>query len=229
MGSNRGTLGNAVTAFVKGYSGPQILAYDYKRTASGDIIVDASGLPVRGDLIKMGSVMPKIYGGITNEFSYKAFNLSFLIDYNFGNKVLSATEFYSIYRGLNKLTLEGREGITEGVVEGGTSNTVTASAQDYYKAVAQQITSTSVVDGDFIKLRQLTLGYTIPSSVFGKVPFFRSAQIMLVGRNLAILMRNAKNIDPEASFGSNIRYYGIEGTNLPSTRSIGVNVNLKFK
>jgi TonB-linked SusC/RagA family outer membrane protein len=229
LGSNRGTLGNAITAYVKGYAGPQILAYDYKRNANGDIIVDASGLPVRGELVKMGSVLPTLYGGLNNEISYKSLSFSFLIDFNFGNKVLSATEYYSILRGLNKMTLVGRDGIRTGVLEGGGENPTTAAAQDYYRAVAQQITSTSVVDGDFIKLRQVSLGYTIPESVFGGLPLFRSIQLSVVARNLAILMRNADNIDPEASFGSNVRYYGIEGTSLPSTRSYGVNVNFKFK
>jgi TonB-linked SusC/RagA family outer membrane protein len=229
LGSNRGTLGNAVTAYVPGYAGPQIVAYDYKRSSSGDIVVDGSGLPMRGELIKMGSVLPKQYGGLTNQFTYKGVNLSFLIDYNFGNKVLSATEYYSIKRGLNKLTLEGREsGITTGVIEDGTPNTVTAKAQDYYNALASNVTSTSVVSGDFIKLRQLTLGYQIPMSVLGKLPF-SSIQVSLVARNLAILYRKADNIDPEASFGSNVNYYGIEGTSLPSTRSYGFNVNFKFK
>ena len=127
------------------------------------------------------------------------------------------------------MTLEGRDGIRTGVLESGAENAVTAPAQDYYRTVAQQITSTSVVDGDFIKLRQLTLGYTVPTSAFGNVPLFRSIQISLVARNLAILMRKADNIDPEASFGSDVKYYGIEGTSLPSTRTYGVNVNFKFK
>lgn len=230
QGQNRGTLGNAVTAFVKGYAGPQILAYDYKYADNGEIIVDASGVPVKGDLVKMGSVLPTFYGGFNNEFTYKSFNLSFLIDFNYGNKILSATEYYSIFRGLNKMTLVGREGITTGVTDQeGTPNLVEASAQDYYKGVSQQITSTSVVDGDFIKLRQVTLGYSIPPALLTKLPLFRSVQISLVARNLAILMRNAKNIDPEASFGSNLKYYGIEGTNLPSTRTYGVNLHFKFK
>ncbi len=230
LGSNRGTLGNAVTAYIKGSAGPQILAYDYKRSANGDIIVDASGLPVQGELVKMGSVLPKVYGGITNEFSYKSVSFSFLIDYNFGNKVLSATEYYSILRGLNKMTLTGREdGITTGVLESGAANTTTATPQDYYRTVAQRITSSSVVDGDFIKLRQVTLGYTVPASVFERVPVLRAVQVSFVARNLGFLMRKADNIDPEASFGSNVRYYGIEGTSLPSTRSYGVNLNFKFK
>ncbi len=225
LGFNRATLGNAFTAFVPGLPGPQIMAYDYKRS-NGQIVVDASGIPVRGNLIPMGSVLPTQYGGLMNQLSYKGLNLAFLIDYSFGNKVLSATEHYSIARGLNKITLEGRDGITTGVIEPGTPNRVTAPAQLYYRAIAQQITSSSVVDGDFIKLRQITLGYQI--SKLGKLPF-HAIQFSVVGRNLAILMRKAKNIDPESSFGSNLRYYGIEGTGLPSARSIGVNLNFKFK
>jgi hypothetical protein len=229
LGTYRAVPGGAVTAFVKGFAGPQILAYDYKRDAKGDIVVSASGIPVRGDLVKMGSVLPKIYGGLNSEFNYKSLSLSFLIDYNFGNKILSGTEAYSIQRGLNKMTLAGREGITTGVKEDGTPNTETATAQSYYLAVAQQITSTSVVSGDFIKFRQFTLGYSVPEDVFNKIPLFRSVQLSLVGRNLFVLMRKSKNIDPEASFGSNIRYAGIEGGNLPSTRTFGINANFKFK
>jgi TonB-linked SusC/RagA family outer membrane protein len=225
LGYNRATLGNAFTAFVPGLPGPQIMAYDYKRS-NGQIVVDASGLPVRGALIPMGSVLPTQYGGLLNQLTYKGVNLSFLIDYSFGNKVLSATEHYSITRGLNKITLEGRDGVTTGVTEGGTANTVKAPAQLYYRALAQQVTSTSVVDGDFVKLRQVTLGYQLTK--FGKFPF-RAIQVSLVGRNLAILMRNAKNIDPESSFGSSLNYYGIEGTGLPSARSYGINLNFKFK
>lgn len=228
LGSNRGTLGNARTAYVVGYAGPQITAYDYKRSASGEIVVDKDGLPERGELIKLGSVLPKNYGGLTNQFSYKGINFSFLIDYNFGNKVLSATEYYSIKRGLNKITLNGRDGITTGVTESGATNTVKASAQDYYNALANNVTATSVVSGDFIKLRQLSIGYQIPASILGKSPF-SSVQVSFVARNLAILYREAKNIDPEASFGSNVTYYGIEGTSLPSARSYGFNVNFKFK
>ena len=101
---------NANTAFVVGLAGPQILAHDFTYDSKGQIVVDASGLPVQGGLIPMGSVLPTDYGGLNNSFTYKNFNLSFLIDYNYGNKILSATNYYSIYRGLNKLTLVGRDG-----------------------------------------------------------------------------------------------------------------------
>jgi TonB-linked SusC/RagA family outer membrane protein len=230
LGQMRPTLGNAITAYVVGLPGPQIMAYDYKYSDKGEMVVDASGYPVRGNLIPMGSVLPTAYGGLNNEFTYKGFNFAFLFDYSFGNKVLSATSYYSIFRGLNKMTLEGREGgITKGVTSTGAPNTVAADAQGYYRSIAQNITKVHVQDGDFIKLRQLTLGYTIPASVLQPLKFVGGVQISLVGRNLWTVMKKTENIDPEATFGANVRYFGIEGTNLPTTRSYGVNLNIKFK
>lgn len=230
LGSNRGTLGNAITSFIKGYPGPQILAYDYKRHANGQIIVDAAGLPQRGDLIKMGSVLPTLFGGLNNEFNYKALNFSFLVDYNFGNKIISASKYYALRRGLDQETLEGREGgIITGVYDNGNQNTVAASAQAYYTALANNVTSVTVLNGDYIKLRQMTLGYTLGQRVVAPLKIFSGIQITLVGRNLAVLMKKSDNIDPEANFASDIRYTGIEGTSLPSTRSYGVNINFRFK
>ncbi|MFD2572801.1 SusC/RagA family TonB-linked outer membrane protein [Spirosoma soli] len=237
LGQNRATLGNAITAFVVGEAGPQIRAYDYKYAPNGQIVVDASGLPVRGELINLGTVLPTLYGGLNNDFSFGNFNLSFLIDYNYGNSILSATENYSYRRGLNKATLVGREtGITTGVVQTGTDNNVTytpntvkATAQDYYTALANNVTKISVLDGDFIKMRQLTFGYNIPARVLEKLPLIRGVNVSLVARNLFYLMKKTDNIDPEASFGANLKYSGIEGANLPSARNYGVNVNIKFK
>lgn len=230
LGSNRATLGNAITAYVVGLPGPQIMAYDYKYN-KGSIVVDASGYPVRGDLIPMGSVLPKLYGGLNNEFTFNnSITFSFLMDYNFGNKILSATNFYSLVRGLNQQTLEGREGgIKTGVDANGGANTVTADAQGYYRSMAQNVTKVHVLDGDFIKLRQVLLGFSVPQNVVQKLRLFQSIQLSFVARNLLILMKKSDNIDPEASFGSNVRYAGIEGTSLPNTRSYGINLNVRFK
>ena len=91
------------------------------------------------------------------------------------------------------------------------------------------INSKSVVDGDFVKLRQVTLGYSFPDSLFENMKFFEGINVSLVARNLAILWRKADNIDPESSFGSTINFIGIEGGSLPSSRSLGLNVNFKIK
>ncbi|MDP1814694.1 MAG: SusC/RagA family TonB-linked outer membrane protein [Leadbetterella sp.] len=220
---------NANIAIIKGMPGPQVMANDYTYL-NGKIVVDASGIPVQnGTRTPMGSVLPKVYGGLNNEVSYKNFNLSFLIDYRFGNKILSATNYYTIFRGLNQITLEGREtGVkVDGVTADGQANTKSVLAQTYYQSLARRISALNVLDGDFIKLRQVTLGYSIKPSVFGRLPI-KSAEISLVGRNLLVLFKKSDNIDPEAGFSSLINYAGIEGNSLPSTRTYGLNLNVKF-
>lgn len=230
LGTNRFNHGIANTVFVKGMAGPQIQVYDYKYNDKGEMIVDASGLPLQGALINAGSVLPTTYGGFNNEFSYKGLSFAFLLDYNFGNKILSSTAAESVFRGLNKSTLVNRDqGFTVGVKEDGSQNTTQASAQTYYQALAQRITSISVLDGKYIKLRQVTLGYTLPDKLLNNLPLIRTVQISLVGRNLWTLLRRSDNIDPEAGFATVIKYAGIEGTGVPSTRTYGVNVNIKFK
>lgn len=221
---------NANTALVVGMSGPQILAYDYKRDASGNVIIGDDGIPVRGDLKPMGSTIPNIYGGLNNTFNYKKFNLGFLIDYRFGAKVLSATEYYSIFRGLNQITLEGRETgiIADGVTSTGAANTKSVSAQTYYQGLARNISSLDVLDGSFIKLRQVTFGYTFSADFLRGTPF-SSIGVSAVARNLWTIMKHTKNIDPESGFSNDVRYAGIEGTSLPFARTYGLNVNFKLK
>ncbi|MEB0263416.1 SusC/RagA family TonB-linked outer membrane protein [Mucilaginibacter sp. 10I4] len=232
FGRFRPSAGNglAITALVVGLPGPQILAADYKRDASGNIVFDAAGLPQTGDLKAMGSTIPKIYGGFNNTFNYKQFNLGFLIDYRFGNKVLSATEYTSILGGLNKLTLEGRETgvVGVGVTPTGAVNTVNVPAQTYYQALARNVYTVDVLDGSFIKLRQVTLGYTFNAAFLRSTPF-SSIGVSAVGRNLWTIMKHTKNIDPESGFSADPRYAGIEGNSLPFARTYGLNVNFKFK
>ncbi|MET3499112.1 TonB-linked SusC/RagA family outer membrane protein [Mucilaginibacter rubeus] len=221
---------NANLAYVVGLPGPQIMANDYKRDAGGNIIFNSDGYPETTARIPMGSTVPKIYGGLNNDFNYKHFNLSFLVDYRFGGKILSATNAYSIFRGLNKITLDGREGgvVGKGVTEAGTPNTKSVDAQDYYQKGLYNVSALNVLNGDFIKLRQVTFGYTFTSSFLNGSPF-NAITVSAVGRNLWTIMKHSDNIDPESGFSNNINYAGIEGTSLPATRTFGINVNFKFR
>lgn len=233
LGQARETLGNLITAYVVGLEGPQIMGYDYKKdSVSGSIVVDESGLPVNsGKLVPLGSVLPDFYGGWNNEFSFaKNFNFSFLIDYNFGNKLISTTHRNGLTYGLSKETLQGREGglVVDGITATGTKNTKNVSAEDYWQAVSSRITKVHVLDGDFVKLRQVALSYSLPAAILQKTKIIKGVQLALTARNLLILYKEADDVDPEESFGSTIQYYGIEGRNLPPTRSYGVNLKVNF-
>lgn len=220
---------NANTALVVGRSITQVMAYDYKRDAAGNIIIGSDGIPERGNLKAMGGTLPTAYGGFNNSFYYKKFNLSFLIDYKFGNKILSGTEDYSYVYGLNKATLPGRETgiVAAGVLEDGQRNSINVPAYNYYPDLATNISALSVLNGSFIKFRQLIVGYDLP--VGGLHNVFQSVTVSLVGRNLFTILKYTKNIDPESEFAPTIGYAGIEGESLPATRTIGLNFNFKFR
>jgi len=221
---------NANTALVVGKPITQIMAYDYKRDASGNIIVGTDGIPKRGDFVPMGTTIPPFYGGLNNRFTFKQFQFSLLIDFRFGNKILSATENYSYVNGLNKATLVGRETgiVADGVYENGNKNTTNVPAYSYYPELASNISALSVLNGSFIKFRQATLGYVFAQKALLKTPF-RSISVDLVGRNLFTLLKYTKNIDPESEFSPILAYAGIEGASLPATRTFGINFNFKFK
>ncbi|GAB3637726.1 SusC/RagA family TonB-linked outer membrane protein [Hymenobacter arcticus] len=221
---------NGNIGIVKGLPIAQVRAYDYKRDASGNVIIGADGVPVRGDLTPMGSGIANLYGGWNNDFNFGNFNLSALIDYKFNNKILSATEYYSYGRGLNQATLAGRDGgvVAQGVTEGGAVNTTVVPAYEYYPKLATNISALSVLDGSFIKFRQLTFGYTLNQTLLARTPF-QAITLSLVGRNLFTIMKHTDNIDPENTISPLVAYAGVEGGSLPFARTYGVTLNVKFK
>lgn len=219
---------NAFVHHVVGKSPSQVMAFDYKRDASGQIVYDADGRPLQGELTPYGSGLHDFYGGWNNEFNYKGFNFGILIDFKSGGKIFSATNSYATTFGLHEMTLAGREtGIVgNGVNEAGGKNTVKEDSWDYYGALASRISSQFVYDASFVKLRQIVMGYTLPQRWFKRTSI-QGAQIALVGRNLAILKKHTPNIDPESNY-SNANAQGLELAGVPPFRSFGINLNIKL-
>jgi hypothetical protein len=84
-----------------------------------------------------------------------------------------------------------------------------------------------MIDGSFVKLRNLILNYNLP---LGKIQALglNKAQISLVARNLAILYRNSDHFDPEQGFDPNSNNQNFAGVMLPRTREIGLNLKISF-
>ncbi len=204
-----------------------IKGFAYKRDANNNVIYDAQGFPIKSDLVSYGTGISPLTLGFTNSFRYKGVGLSFLIDGKFGGHIYSGTNALAYRYGLHTGTLPGREtGIVGvGVNEKGEPNAVNVPAQQYYQNL-YNFAEPFVYSSDFLKLRQVILDYTIPARWLNKIPF-KAASISIVGRNLAILMKHVPNIDPESTY-NNTNAQGLEFTGTPSTRSVGVNLNLKF-
>ena len=207
--------GLGFTTDVVGKAADQVQAFDYLRDASGNLVLDANGVPKQGKLTDYGSAYGKWTGGLNNEFNFGHVNLSFLIDGKFGGKVFAGSEYYAYEDGLTKSTLPGRE---TGFNGGKTS------AENYYIALGNNVSSQFVQSSSFIKFRQVTLGYNFPGSMFHNV--IQGATISLVGRNLFYIMKKTTDIDPEASYGTLSQ--GLELGGVLPTRIYGLNLNVKF-
>ena len=210
----------------------QIYGFGYRRDAQGRKIYGANGIPLRTtDLISFGSALPKWIGGINNAFNYKGVNLSFLIDFKLGNKMLSGTNFNLVRHGLHKMTLPGRDAggvVGEGVNERGEPNTVKANVQPYWEVVRSlALVEPVIYDGGYWKLRQITAGYDFGRFLPAKSPV-KGLKLSFVANNVLMLKKWVDNIDPESFGYSSDNLVGMESTGLPTTRSMGFNLNVKF-
>ncbi len=208
-----------------------IIAGYKQKEINGQPVYDADGYPVRGDFQILAQGRHPISAGLSNSFSYKNLSLSFLIDMRSGGSIMSGTNLGLYGVGLHKGTLEGRDGglTVSGVNANGeaqTWNIPVEKVQTYYGQYAA-ITQNFVYDASFGKLREISLGYNIPSSLLKKTKL-QSVRLSAVGRNVAILWSNVPNIDPESGYSAIGGAQGLEYFNAPSTRNLGFNLNASF-
>jgi hypothetical protein len=177
-----------------------------------------------------GSALPKWTGGFLNAFNYKGVSLSVFVDYKLGNKVLSGTNFNAVRHGLHKMTLAGREGGVTGVGvnTAGATNTAVAAVQTYWEHLrSQQIVEPVIYNGGYWKVRQMSLGYDLSKYVPASWPV-KGVKLDFVANNVFIIKKWIDNIDPESfGFGSD-NQVGLESPGVPTTRSLGFNLNVKF-
>jgi hypothetical protein len=115
--------------------------------------------------------------------------------------------------------------IVDGVNEKGEKNNVITSAEKYYHRV-YSIAEANIWDASYIKLREVALTYNLPHAILSKL-HLTDASVSLTGRNLWIIHKNLPNVDPEAAHSTG-NAQGYESLSLPTTRSLGISLNLKF-
>ncbi|GGP05799.1 SusC/RagA family TonB-linked outer membrane protein [Cloacibacterium rupense] len=218
----------------EGYAWGTLVGSDYVYLNGQPVISATTGRYQRVGNQIIGNATPDWIGGLRNTFNYKSLSLGFLIDVKHGGQVFSTDMYYGLATGLYPETAEG--GIREnGVIypgvnpNGQVNQTVTTnpSAFGSLDGYARMPASRFVYDASYVKLREASIGYTLPKTMLSGT-FIKDAKISIVGRNLWIIHKNTPYSDPEASVGGGIRTYGYSIGTLPTTRDIGVNVTFKF-
>ena len=212
-----------------------IVGVSYERDDNGVIKydIDAEGVPraVEGERKTLGEGVPPLTLGFTNSFSYKNFSMNILVDGKFGGQVFSGTNTLLYSNGLHKNTLEGREtGLVVSGIDNATDLPFTTTVapenlQSYWGRISN-IAEEFVEDSDFVSLRQLSIGYTLPQKALDNV-FLTNVNFSLIASNLLYFYRSIDNIDPESAYNVG-NSQGLEYFGVPSSRNYGLSVSLKF-
>jgi hypothetical protein len=174
----------------------------------------------------LGTAQPDFLAGWTNTIRYGNYSLRFQIDGRFGGQFYSNTSANLDSSGVSERSLQYRDGVTlEGINSGSNSaNTTEITGQEYWGSMSG-IAENYIYDQDNIRLRELSIGYQIPDTQSLGI---QSATIQLIGRNLFFFSKDAPDVDPEMTLATQIGGQGISLNNLPSLRSLGLNLTLNF-
>lgn len=234
-----------------------IVGPDFVRNENGDILIDPqTGLPEydKSNHV-LGNASWDWTGGISTALHYKNFSLSALFDVKVGADLYSMSARAAYESGKSKATMEGRDAwyaseeqrqaagipkgsdnwkptggfIAPGVIDNGDGtyrpNDIIINPEDYWMSVCRNAPSMFIYDNSYIKCREIVLSYQFPKKWLGKV--LQDMSVSFVARNPFIVWKNIPNIDPDSNY-NNTTGMGLEYGSLPSRKSYGINVNIKF-
>ena len=230
---------SAYTVSAEGQPWGQMFGGGIKRDASGTPILASDGLFIREADVNFGSVLPDYTGGVQNTFTlFKNFTVNINIDYQYGGKFFSLSDFWGTFSGLTARTATLNDkgfSIRDAVEDGGgvhvTGVDNTGKAVDYYVDAqtyfhqfrTNNIAENSIYDLSFVKLREFSVGYRLPVERMGVSRYLKGATFSVIARNPYLLWAKTKDFDP-----SEISAVQGEDGQYPGTRSIGVNLKLNF-
>lgn len=225
-------FGNTVLG-IPGEKYGDIYGTAYQKDDNGNVIVGADGLPVTSQQDeKLGNLQADFTGSIGVNASYKGLSFNALFIMQQGGEIYSLTESSATGSGNTPKTLSlGRDPffVPNGVLADGSTNTTIVSPQAYWQAVTN-ITEEFIYDASFMKLGEVSIGYSVPKSVLQSIGngFLSEVKISAVGRNLFYLYRNTPGTVPDTVYNSDIGSQGIDFSPVPVERTYGFALNVKL-
>ncbi|WP_285060436.1 SusC/RagA family TonB-linked outer membrane protein [Pedobacter ginsengisoli] len=225
-------VGNSVSA---------LAGTDYLRNKNGETLINpVNGMPIKDtNFTPLGDAAPDFGLGVSNSLTYKNFNLNFLLDIRKGGDIYNATEAYLYARGLSKLSLDREQPrIIKGVMRDGLENTDNPTPNNIvvipyittsYYSTFYNVKDFIEKDINWLRLKEVTLSYSLPKTLFASSKVFKSASIFATGTDL-LLISNYKGVDPSvnglsaASGGTGGSGIDFGSFGLPRTYSFGINV-----
>ena len=223
-----------------------------KRNDAGQVIVNAQGLPQpatgNGNLEQyllsnpIGNIQPDLLMSITPSLTFKGISLTAMFDMRFGGSIMSVSEGMATSVGTSERTLNRGEykeisGVKDyymvvpGVKEDGSINDIPVSAQAYYSTIGiyksqKGYAEEFIHSASYIKLKELSLGYSFPQRMLKKTPF-TALKLSFVARNLCFLMKHTPG-NPDGGYDTTMFSQALDFAAVPYTRTFGFSINVGF-
>ena len=199
--------------------------------------------------VPIGNASPHFIAGWTTELSYKNFTLATLVDTKWGGDIYCGSYVIGLQTGQSPETLKEREGgglpytdpdgntsnigiILDGVHEDRTTNETVVHY--YYKYMPNAggwgkiISTPGIVENTWVKMREISLSYTLPPKIIHKLKFIQGLTLSIIGRDLFYFYTTLPDkIKPEGIIGSG-NAQGFEWSSFPGTRSFTFGLNVNF-
>lgn len=223
-----------------------------KRNNAGQVIVNAQGLPQpatgNGNLEQyllsnpIGNIQPDLLMSVTPSLTFKGISLTAMFDMRFGGSIMSVSEGMATSVGTSERTLNRGEykeisGVKDyymvvpGVKEDGSINDIPVSAQAYYSTIGiyksqKGYAEEFIHSASYIKLKELSLGYSFPQRMLKKTPF-TALKLSFVARNLCFLMKHTPG-NPDGGYDTTMFSQALDFAAVPYTRTFGFSINVGF-
>ncbi|MEG2066625.1 MAG: SusC/RagA family TonB-linked outer membrane protein [Tannerellaceae bacterium] len=212
---------------VEGGSFGDIYGKAFARDSYGAIRYGQDGLPLvvgDGNTVKVGNCNPNFMLSWGNAFTYRDFSFYFLLDGRFGGKVLSQTQAILDQSGVSDVSGKAR---LAGYVD--LEGHPIYNTRMFYEQIGGRsgVTEYYMYDATNIRLRELSLGYTLPADLLPKSEFIKQVQLSFVARNLLFIYKKAP-FDPDAVLSTSNSNQGVDVLGIPTTRSMGFTIKLIF-
>lgn len=182
---------------------------------------DGDGVITTNDRTVIGNAMPKWYGGITNTLNFKGVDFSFMFQFNYGNDIYNATRIYATQ------SRSGRRNMLAEVADRWSPTNASNKVPSYDGYITNDVYSRFVEDGSFLRLKNVTLGYTLPHKWVRK---FHASKLRVYGtaQNLFCVTKYS-GYDPEVnSASSNPMTPGLDWGAYPKSRVFTFGIDLQF-
>ena len=181
---------------------------------------DGDGVITTNDRTIIGHTLPKWYGGITNNFTFYGVDFSFMFQFNYGNDVYNATRLYATQ------THTSRRNFLAEVADRWTPTNASNSVPSVKGYITGDVYSRFVEDGSFLRLKNITLGYTIPQK-WTKKFYVQKLRVYASGQNL-LCFDNYSGYDPEVNSKNSPMTPGLDWGAYPKSRIYTVGIDIQF-